>query len=186
MLTSRQTGSTLACWRRCGQRASCQRSGCPMRTPSAGDDWWLTATRSLGNRTRIKNAVHAILQAASYHAVPACRVRANFDPAGTGTAGRRAGRNRSAFARTRPTRRGCRVFDREIAQEVIEDPSVKRLLTITGVNVIVAAGLVAAIGDIRRFSSSQKLVSYVGLNPRVRQSGLGLARPAWPHQQARS
>src|SRR5262249_32014763 len=39
-----------------------------------------------------------------------------------------------------------------------------------------AAGLVAAIGDIRRFASPQKLVSYLGLNPRVRQSGLGLAQ----------
>jgi len=29
---------------------------------------------------------------------------------------------------------------------------------------------------IRRFTSPQKLVSYVGLNPRVRQSGLGLAQ----------
>jgi transposase len=44
------------------------------------------------------------------------------------------------------------------------------------VNVTVAAGLVAAIGDIRRFASPQKLVSYLGLNPRVRQSGLGLAQ----------
>jgi transposase len=35
---------------------------------------------------------------------------------------------------------------------------------------------VAAIGDIRRFASPQKLVSYFGLNPRVRQSGLGLAQ----------
>ncbi|WP_245648897.1 IS110 family transposase [Sphingomonas sanxanigenens] len=33
----------------------------------------------------------------------------------------------------------------------------------------------AAIGDINRFSSPQKLVSYCGLNPRVRQSGLGAA-----------
>jgi hypothetical protein len=31
----------------------------------------------------------------------------------------------------------------------------------------VAAGIVAAIGDIRRFNSLQKLVSYFGLNPRV-------------------
>ena len=59
---------------------------------------------------------------------------------------------------------------------MIEDPSVKQLLTITGININVAAGLVAAIGDVRRFSSPQKLVSYVGLNPRVRQSGLGLAQ----------
>ena len=33
----------------------------------------------------------------------------------------------------------------------------------------------AAIGDIGRFASPQKLVSYFGLNPRVRQSGLGAA-----------
>jgi transposase len=45
-----------------------------------------------------------------------------------------------------------------------------------GVNLIVAAGLAAAIGDVRRFPDPQKLVSYVGLNPRVRQSGLGLAQ----------
>ncbi|MER8516349.1 IS110 family transposase [Mesorhizobium sp. M1060] len=33
----------------------------------------------------------------------------------------------------------------------------------------------AAIGDVARFKSPQKLVSYFGLNPRVRQSGLGAA-----------
>ena len=33
----------------------------------------------------------------------------------------------------------------------------------------------AAIGDIARFDSPQKLVSYFGLNPRVRQSGLSAA-----------
>jgi transposase len=64
----------------------------------------------------------------------------------------------------------------DVAQAAIDDPAVKRLLTITGVNLIVAAGLVAAIGDVRRFADPQKLVSYVGLNPRVRQSGLGLAQ----------
>jgi len=43
------------------------------------------------------------------------------------------------------------------------------------VNLTVAAGLMAAIGDIARFDTPQKLVSYFGLNPRVRQSGLGAA-----------
>lgn len=42
-------------------------------------------------------------------------------------------------------------------------------------NLAVAAGIMAAIGDISRFNSPQKLVSYFGLNPRVRQSGLGAA-----------
>ncbi|WP_375713756.1 IS110 family transposase [Sphingobium sp. BS19] len=59
--------------------------------------------------------------------------------------------------------------------DTTDDDSHARLITITGVNLTVAAGLVAAIGDISRFSSPQKLVSYFGLNPRVRQSGLGAA-----------
>ena len=46
-------------------------------------------------------------------------------------------------------------------------------MTITRVNLAVAVGIVAAIGDISLFKSPQKLVSYFGLNPRVRQSGLG-------------
>ncbi|APG86890.1 transposase (plasmid) [Sinorhizobium americanum CCGM7] len=67
------------------------------------------------------------------------------------------------------------VLDRQIAESTMDDPAVRRLLTITGVNLTVATGLMAAIGDISRFNSPQKLVSYFGLNPRVRQSGLGAA-----------
>ena len=78
------------------------------------------------------------------------------------------------------------VLDRDIAQAAVDDPAVKRLLTITGVNLIVAAGLVAAIGDVRRFPEPQKLVSYVGLNPRVRQSGLGLAQHGRISKRGRS
>jgi transposase len=59
------------------------------------------------------------------------------------------------------------LLDREIAQHSLDDPAIKRLLTITGINLTVAAGLMAAIGDIGRFDSPQKLVSYFGLNPRV-------------------
>jgi transposase len=68
-----------------------------------------------------------------------------------------------------------RLSTRRLQEAALTDPAIKRLITITGVNVTVAAGLVAAIGDIRRFVSPQKLVSYFGLNPRVRQSGLGAA-----------
>ncbi|MER9236798.1 IS110 family transposase [Mesorhizobium sp. M0622] len=67
-------------------------------------------------------------------------------------------------------------LDRDIAREAVDDAQVRRLQTITGVNVIVASGIIAAVGDIRRFREPQKLVSYFGLNPRVRQSGLGLAQ----------
>jgi transposase len=68
------------------------------------------------------------------------------------------------------------MLDREIAQAAIDNPAVKRLLTVSGINLTVAAGVIAAIGDIKRFASPQKLVSYVGLNPRMRQSGLGFAQ----------
>jgi transposase len=45
------------------------------------------------------------------------------------------------------------LLDREIAQFAIDDPAVKRLTTIAGVNLTVAAGIVAAIGDISRFGT---------------------------------
>ena len=61
--------------------------------------------------------------------------------------------------------------DKSLAQKALEEPQVKRLMTITGVNSTVAMSVLAAIGDIHRFSSPEKLVSYFGLNPRVRQSG---------------
>ena len=35
----------------------------------------------------------------------------------------------------------------------------------------VAVALVATVGDFSRFASPNKLVSYFGLNPKVRQSG---------------
>ncbi len=68
------------------------------------------------------------------------------------------------------------VVDRELAKEALGDPRVRRLMTIGGVNAIVAGSVLAAIGDITRFSSPEKLVRYFGLNPRVRQSG---DRPAF-------
>ena len=48
-------------------------------------------------------------------------------------------------------------------------------MSVPGVNVIVAASFLAAIGDIGRFQSPRKLVGYLGLDPRVRQSGPGPA-----------
>jgi hypothetical protein len=47
-------------------------------------------------------------------------------------------------------------------------------MTVPGVSVIVAATFMAAVGDIRRFPDRRKLTAYLGLDPRVRQSG---ARP---------
>src|SRR5215470_19008593 len=44
-------------------------------------------------------------------------------------------------------------------------------MTIPGVDATVALSIVAAVGDFTRFRTPDRLVSYLGLNPRVRQSG---------------
>lgn len=61
--------------------------------------------------------------------------------------------------------------ERLIATEALRSAEIKRLMTVPGVNVICAATFLAAIGDIRRFESPRKLVAYLGLDPRVSQSG---------------
>lgn len=48
-------------------------------------------------------------------------------------------------------------------------------MTIPGVDMMVARAMAAAIGKVTRFDEPQKLVSYLGLNPSVRQSGPGPA-----------
>ena len=64
---------------------------------------------------------------------------------------------------------------RLIARDALSSTEIRRLMTVPGVNVIVAASFVAAIGDIHRFHNPRKLVGYLGLDPRVRQSGSGPA-----------
>src|SRR5436305_3407274 len=49
-------------------------------------------------------------------------------------------------------------------------------MTVPGVNLICAASFMAAIGDVNRFITSRKLVAYLGLDPKVRQSGEAPAR----------
>jgi transposase len=65
--------------------------------------------------------------------------------------------------------------ERLIASEALHCPEIKRLMSVPGVNVIVGASFLAAIGDIHRFQNPRKLVGYLGLDPRVRQSGVGPA-----------
>jgi transposase len=131
------------------------------------------------HRTRVKNETHGILAA---HLVPPCPHAELFNGPGRAWLAHQVLPDDERAAIKRHLRELDRlgedlaVLDRAIAEATVDDPAVRRLLTIAGVNLTVAAGLVAAIGDIRRFSSAQKLVSYFGLNPRVRQSGLGFAQ----------
>src|SRR5215208_380934 len=66
--------------------------------------------------------------------------------------------------------------ERLIAQQALGWPEIRRLMTVPGVNLICAATFIAAVGDPRRFPSSRKLVAYLGLDPKVRQSGDAPAR----------
>jgi len=66
--------------------------------------------------------------------------------------------------------------ERLIAKQALSWPEIRRLMTVPGVNLVCAASFIAAVGDPHRFLTSRKLVAYLGLDPRVRQSGEGPAR----------
>jgi hypothetical protein len=78
------------------------------------------------------------------------------------------------------------LIERELAAQALASPDALRLMTIPGVDMVVAISLTAAIGDVTRFKSSGKLVSYLGLDPRVRQSGTQPARHGRISKQGRS
>jgi transposase len=63
-----------------------------------------------------------------------------------------------------------------IAQQALSWPEIKRLMSVPGVNLICAASFIAAVGDAQRFMTSRRLVAYLGLDPKVRQSGEAPAR----------
>jgi transposase len=69
-------------------------------------------------------------------------------------------------------------IDRSIAERALADGRIRRLMTIPGVDVVVAAALVATIGEVDRFDDARKLTSYLGLDPTVSQSGSEPAKHA--------
>ena len=66
--------------------------------------------------------------------------------------------------------------ERLVAQQALNWPEIRRLMTVPGVNLICAATFIAAIGDVSRFFTNPTLVAYLGLDPKVRQSGEAPAR----------
>jgi transposase len=67
-------------------------------------------------------------------------------------------------------------LDKTLAQQALADPRAMRLMTIPGISSIVASTVLASIGDISRFPTADKLSSYFGLTPKIRQSGNRPAR----------
>src|SRR5205823_3898711 len=68
------------------------------------------------------------------------------------------------------------LIESELARQALGSEEIRRLMSVPGVSLVSAAAFVAVVGDIQRFSSPKKLVSYLGLDPRVRQSGESPAR----------
>ena len=125
-------------------------------------------------RSRVKNEIHAVLMRCLKDRPPAADL--------FGVKGRRwLGEQELALCERETVDAGLRqvdFLDTELAQvdqliaaDALGWPEIKRLMTVPGVNVTVAATFMAAIGDIRRFGDRRKLTAYLGLDPRVRQSG---------------
>lgn len=64
-----------------------------------------------------------------------------------------------------------KTLDQQIASDSYQDPQVKLLLTLPGVDIIVAQTLLATLGDITRFPNPDKAAAYLGLVPSTYQSG---------------
>jgi transposase len=62
-------------------------------------------------------------------------------------------------------------IDTKLAKWAVSSADAKRLMSIPGVGAAVAVTLMAAIGDVSRFPTQRQLVAYLGLDPKVRQSG---------------
>jgi len=77
----------------------------------------------------------------------------------------------SALAVHDTLERQRRTLDERLRGRAGQLPAAKLLMTIPGVNVTVALGLLAAIGDIHRFPTPGKLTAYFGLVPSTYQSG---------------
>jgi transposase len=125
-------------------------------------------------RTRIKNQVHAIL---ARNLAPTPPVSDLFGRAGRHWLSRQQlplDERATVQALLRQLEfhgNELAIVDKELAVEALTDPVVARLMTIPGVDAIAGISIVAAVGDFTRFDDPNKLVAYVGLNPRVRQSG---------------
>jgi len=130
------------------------------------------------DRTRIKNRIHSVLH---QRMIPA-------------PAGDLFNEQNLAWLRALPVcdeglnENGRRVLDRYLAQlEAIEkeaaeldtliakhayaEPRVRLLMTLPGVDMAVALGLMAALGEPSRFASADKAAAYFGLVPSTKQSG---------------
>lgn len=136
-------------------------------------------THLVRERTRLKNQIHAVLHRNLVDRPPASdlfgvkglawlnAVELPVDERETVT---------SCLRQLRFLTDELNQLEKAIAESALDNHDVRLLLTVPGVNLTTAAAFVAAVGDISRFHTPNQLVSYLGLDPTVHQSGLMPAR----------
>lgn len=62
-------------------------------------------------------------------------------------------------------------LEKDLIRIALDDPQARKLMTVAGISSVIATAVLASIGDISRFQTPEKLASYFGLTPRIRQSG---------------
>lgn len=138
--------------------------------------WIARRAQLVCERTRAKNEIHAVL---ARNLIEGPAVSDRFGKRGRAW----LDEQRLAFDE-QTTVQGClrqiafldgevAIIEKVLAEHALKSPEIRRLMTIPGVDLVVASTL---IGDIRRFASAKQLVGYFGLDPRVRQSGAPPAR----------
>ncbi|WP_370889820.1 IS110 family transposase [Caballeronia sp. RCC_10] len=140
-------------------------------------------------RTRLKNEIHAVLAAHLIERCPATDLFGKKGRAWLSTQPLPTDERMGVEQRLRELDRlgeDLREIERVLAQSVMQDGRLRKMLTIAGINTTVAIGLLSAIGDIGRFRTPGKLVSYFGLNPCVYQSGSQPARHGHISKRGRS
>jgi transposase len=168
------TRSTRRSWRGCWRPTTCPRCGCPTTKPPRCAARSPAAPASCGSGPGCRNQVQSILHR---NLVPRWLAADLFGHKGrawlaaqdlppdehqaVGALGRQLDFHGQELG----------IVDAELGRVGLGRAEVRRLLTIPGVDATVALAIVAAVGDLGRFSSPQRLVSYLGLNPRLRQSG---------------
>lgn len=62
-------------------------------------------------------------------------------------------------------------IEADLARFATASPEAKQLMSVPGVGLVTATAFLAQVGEITRFRNPNRLVSYLGLDPKVRQSG---------------
>ncbi len=141
--------------------------------------WIARRAQLVRQRTRAKNEIHAVIARTLSERPPASDL--------FGKRGREWLAAQQLPLDEQVTVEGClrqiaflngevAIIEGALAQRALGSPEIRRLLTVPGVDLVVAATFMAYVGDIARFPAPRRLVGYFGLDPRVRQSGAQVAR----------